>query len=258
MVRSRLVTRSPREHRRPSWMPTGGSADHHGHDSVRHHITATGADGAGSTIINLAVGRAPSSIIRRRWRLSRTWLPRSHPPVPTSHPTPHLRVFPRASVSTPPRSHLRNAPSTGTLRFHITATGPVAPVSRSPSASMSFLAPSITYAGSPCSATEGLEFSASPTSTEEPRRAHPHRRRPSRWHVLNPTTVRSSCNLDIIGQVRNFTITASNASGTSPRSPDNDGGVIVWVWHSISTLSTSPVWSGLGCSQRRGRSSGLR
>lgn len=188
-------------------------------------ITATGADGTGDTIINLAVVAGPPQFDYAAPLTFVENVAASFSPTTGSSPiTSYARtfgVFPSGvSLNTTTGVISGTAPfgSAAPYDVQITATGPGGTSFPFPvGIDVVPGVPSITYAGSPYSATEGLEFSASPTSTGGA---------PDSYTLtagvlpdgmsLNPTTGQIfGPNLDIIGQVRNFTITASNASGTS-------------------------------------------
>ena len=227
-------------------------------------ITATGADGWPSTI-NLTVdaGRPQFDYASHSPSL-RTWPVPSPPPpvpVPSAHTLSPVEHSLRASIPAPLVRSPEQLPSAAaTYMVEITATGSVALAIVPVADRRQSGAPSITYAGSPYSATEGLEFSASPTSTGGAPQYHRHRWRPARRHFPQPHH-RS----DLRTQPRcRRTGSQFHDHGFQwkriicRRSADNDGAVMLWVWHSISTLSTSPVWSGLSVLERRWWSRGLR
>jgi len=188
-------------------------------------ITATGADGPGSTTINLTVdaGRpqfdyaSPFTIVEN--------VAGSISPTTGSSPISSYALtagaFPSGIGLNTTTGEISGTAAFGTAapyNVEITATGSGGVSDPFPlQIDVNPGAPSITYAGSPYSATEGLEFSASPTSTGGA---------PDSYTVtagvlpdgmsLNPTTGQIfGPNLDVVGQVRNFTITGSNGSGSS-------------------------------------------
>ena len=188
-------------------------------------ITATGADGSGSTTINLTVdaGR-PQFDYASPFTIAEN-VAGSISPTTGSSPISSYALtsgaFPSGIGLNTTTGEISGTAAFGTAapyNVDITATGSGGVSDPFPlQIDVNPGAPSITYAGSPYSATEGLEFSASPTSTGGA---------PDSYTVtagvlpdgmsLNPTTGQIfGPNLDVVGQVRNFTITGSNVSGSS-------------------------------------------
>lgn len=188
-------------------------------------ITATGADGPGSTIVNLTVDAGVpqfdyGSPLNPVENVAASFTPTTGFSPITSYALDG-GAFPSGlglNTTTGEISGTASFGSAAPYEVRITATGPGGTSFPLP-VTIDVIpgVPSITYAGSPYSATEGLEFSASPTSTGGA---------PSSYAVtagvlpdgmsLNPTTGQIfGPNLDVVGQVRNFTITGSNVSGSS-------------------------------------------